>query len=74
MKKITLQWRITLLTAIILIVSSVALTAISIINAEKSFMALIEESAYTHTTDAVPVGPDFEGTVLAGEACEIDYD
>lgn len=36
MKNLTLQWRIALLTALILAVSSIALTAAAMVNAEHS--------------------------------------
>lgn len=41
MKKITLQWRITLLTALVLAVCTGALTAYSILNAEKTFVPML---------------------------------
>lgn len=41
MKKITLQWRITLLTALVLAVCTSALTAYSILNAEKTFVPML---------------------------------
>lgn len=69
MKRLTLQWRITLLAAIILAISSVVLTAVSMFNAEKSFMALIEENSIysSQAVDALPAG---EGTIdtMVGEA------
>lgn len=41
LKKITLQWRITLLTALVLAVCTGALTAYSILNAEKTFVPML---------------------------------
>lgn len=67
MRRLTLQWRITILTAVILVISSVALTTISMINAEQSFMKLLEANTYTQAVDAAPVKQPLEGTVLAGE-------
>ncbi len=43
--KLSLQWRVTLLTAIILIVCSVAITAFSMYNAEKMLYPLLEDTA-----------------------------
>nr|WP_175476145.1 ATP-binding protein [Evansella caseinilytica] len=43
-RQLTLQWRITILTAIVLILSSAALTAFSILNAQKTLVPLINES------------------------------
>ena len=51
MKKLTLQWRITLLTALILAISSIALTAAAMANAEQSFV-LIMESSLTRPPEA----------------------
>lgn len=42
--KLTLQWRITILTAIVLILCSAALTAFSILNAQSTLMPLINGS------------------------------
>lgn len=44
MKKITLQWRITLLTALVLLLCTVALTTYSIYNADRSFMPLLQQA------------------------------
>lgn len=44
MKRLTLQWRITIMAALILAICSAALTAISIVNAERSFVTLMEEN------------------------------
>lgn len=70
MKNLTLQWRIALLTALILAVSSIALTAAAMVNAEHSFMALMEETFSMPPEDAVPTEPYPEGTVVAGGAAE----
>ncbi|MBM7542271.1 sensor histidine kinase [Amphibacillus cookii] len=43
-RQLTLQWRITILTAIVLILCSAALTAFSILNAQKTLVPLINES------------------------------
>ncbi len=69
MKRLTLQWRITLLAAIILAISSVVLTAVSMFNAEKSFMALIEENSIysSQAVDALPAGEGTKDTMV-GEA------
>lgn len=66
MKKLTLQWRITLLTALILAVSSIALTAAAMVNAEQSFVSLIEETFYMPPENALPIEPYPEGTIVAG--------
>ncbi|MTI56298.1 sensor histidine kinase [Geosporobacter ferrireducens] len=42
--KLTLQWRITILTAIVLIICSAALTAFSILNAQRTLIPLINGS------------------------------
>lgn len=42
--KLTLQWRITILAAIVLIICSAALTAFSILNAQRTLMPLINGS------------------------------
>lgn len=42
--KLTLQWRITILTAIVLIISSAALTAFSLLNAQNTLMPLLNGS------------------------------
>ena len=68
MKKITLQWRITLLTALILAISSIALTVAAMANAEQSFVSLIEETFYMPPESALPTEPYSEGTIVAGEA------
>lgn len=68
MKKLTLQWRITLLTALILTISSIALTAAAMANAEQSFVNLIEGIFYMPPENALPVEPYPEGTVIAGGA------
>lgn len=39
----TLQWRITLLTALVLIISSISFTTFSMLNAQRTFVSLIEE-------------------------------
>ena len=44
MKKLTLQWRITLLTALVLAAATVSLTVLSIRNAEDAFIVIIEEA------------------------------
>lgn len=69
MKKLTLQWRITLLTALILAISSIALTVAAMANAEQSFVSLIEETFYNMPPEsALPTEPYSEGTIVAGEA------
>ncbi len=40
--KLTLQWRITILTAIVLIICSAALTAFSILNAQRTLMPILQ--------------------------------
>lgn len=52
MKKLTLQWRITLLTTLVLALSTIFLTAISIRNAEDSFIAILGAS----TLEPTPIG------------------
>ncbi len=42
--KLSLQWRVTLLTAIVLIICSVALTAFSMLNAQKNLIPLLESA------------------------------
>lgn len=42
--KLTLQWRITILTAIVLVICSAALTAFSILNAQRTLLPLIYDS------------------------------
>lgn len=42
--KLSLQWRVTLLTAIVLIACSVALTAFSMLNAQRNLIPLLEEA------------------------------
>lgn len=64
MKNLTLQWRIALLTALILAVSSIALTAAAMVNAEHSFMALMEE-----TFSMPPGGCSTHRTVSGGNRC-----
>lgn len=57
MKRLTLQWRITILAVLILAFCSALLTVISIMNAERSFVALMEESTMpgvVSTTEGVP--------------------
>lgn len=43
MKKLTLQWRITLLTAVILAICSAVLTIFSIFNAQQVFFPLLTD-------------------------------
>lgn len=58
MKKLTLQWRITLLTAAILAVCSAALTALSMYNAQQDFMVLMDDQYVMVDPSAVlPPGP-----------------
>lgn len=52
MKKLTLQWRITLLTALVLAAATVSLTVLSIRNAEDAFIVILEEAALVQ--DAIP--------------------
>lgn len=54
MKKLTLQWRITILAALVLAACSVALTVLSILNAERSFVALMEESTTVYSVAGQP--------------------
>ncbi|WP_291581420.1 sensor histidine kinase [Clostridium sp. UBA6640] len=42
--KLSLQWRVTLLTALVLIACSVALTAFSMLNAQRNLIPLLEEA------------------------------
>ena len=53
MKKLTLQWRITLLTARVLAACSITLTAASIINADRAFVSLIERGSAMEMVGAV---------------------
>jgi signal transduction histidine kinase len=53
MRKLTLQWRITILTVLVLIICSIALTVVSILNAEKSF-----NEAMVAASEAVGALPD----------------
>ena len=53
MKKLTLQWRITLLTALVLTACSITLTAASIINAHRAFVSLIERGSAMEMVGAV---------------------
>lgn len=53
MKKITLQWRITLLTAIVLVICSVALTALSMLNAQRGFYQLLDDQYATQGVPAI---------------------
>lgn len=66
MKKLSLQWRITILSALVLLACTVTLTAIAIRNAEKSFMGIISESAAMAAVPAMPAedsaGQSPEGT------------
>lgn len=55
MKKLSLQWRITILTALVLLICTVTLTTIAIHNAEKSFMEPISESAAINVIPAIPI-------------------
>lgn len=57
MKKLSLQWRITVLTALVLFVCTVTLTAIAISNAEKSFMGLISLEPAVNTMDSSAMDP-----------------
>lgn len=52
MKKLSLQWRVTVLTALVLMVCTIVLTTISIKNAEQSFIDL-----YDAITPALPLTP-----------------
>lgn len=61
MKKLSLQWRIAILTALVLLVCTVALTVIAISNAEKSFMAPINLSAAMEV-DKIPAIPTEEAS------------
>ncbi|MBS6195557.1 MAG: HAMP domain-containing protein [Clostridiales bacterium] len=54
MKKLTLQWRITILTALVLAVCSVVLTIASIINADNSFAAVMEPAHMTEIPEVIP--------------------
>lgn len=54
MKKLSLQWRITMLTALVLLTCTVTLTAIAIHNAEKSFVGLTSEFAAMAAVPAMP--------------------
>ncbi len=47
MKRLSLQWRITLLTALVLALSSAALTAVAMVNAETAFVVLWDTAAPT---------------------------
>lgn len=68
MKRLTLQWRITLLTAFILTISSISLTVIAMANAEATFVSLFEESTYVSPVDALPTEGIFGEASTAGEA------
>ncbi|MDO5399744.1 MAG: HAMP domain-containing sensor histidine kinase [Eubacteriales bacterium] len=54
MKRLTLQWRITLLTALVLAACSIALTAASIVNADRAFVPLLELPMKTVEATAPP--------------------
>lgn len=54
MKKLSLQWRITLLTAVILAACSAALTALSMYNAQQNFMVLMDDLYIMVASDAAP--------------------
>lgn len=68
MRKLTLQWRVTLLTALVLIMSVIALTMASMANAENSFMALL---AKTEPQEAIGVLPENEMPAVSGIPGEI---
>lgn len=68
MKRLSLQWRITILTAVILFINSAALTAASMINAERSFVTLIEESISVQPVEPLPTIPYSDETTLEGKA------
>ena len=42
MNKLSLQWHITILTALVLAISTTALTLLAMFNAESSFMVLLD--------------------------------
>ena len=44
MKKLTLQWRITLLTALVLAAATVSLTVLSIRNAADAFIVILDSN------------------------------
>lgn len=54
MKKLTPQWRITLLTALVLAVCSTALTALSMYNAKDSFKDVIEPFPISEAVEEMP--------------------
>lgn len=66
MKKLTLQWRITILTALVLAACSIALTAASIVNADRAFVSLIERGRPMETVGAITAEQPKEGVVVAG--------
>lgn len=66
MKKLTLQWRITILTALVLAACSIALTAVSIVNADRAFVSLIERGRPMETVGAITDEKPKGGVVVAG--------
>lgn len=73
MKKITLQWRITILTALVLAVCSVSLTLISIHNAEELYMPVDTGSGLTIIRGNEPM-PDDEPTPAPLELAKQKFD
>lgn len=67
MRKLTLQWRVTILTAIVLIISVVALTMASIANAENSFMALLAGTEPQQAVSVLPEGGESVDASVPGE-------
>lgn len=60
MKRLSLQCRITMLTAIVLLICTVTLTAIAIHNAENTFMGLISEPVAEDTIPDIPMEEESE--------------
>lgn len=52
---LTLQWRVTLLTAIVLVISSVVLTVFSILNAQKTLVPLMNDSIIRKTSNGIEI-------------------
>lgn len=67
MRKLTLQWRITILTAFVFIIAVVVLTMASIANAENSFMALLAGMEPQQAVSVLPEGGEPVDPSVPGE-------
>lgn len=63
MKKLTLRWRITILTALVLAACSMALTVASIVNADRVFVSPIHAEMITSTANGHP--PEYPSKEVA---------